>query len=139
VLKDNEQYAYFVVYGDFDPAEVTRRVGRSPTNSWRRGDLCPKTQRERSSSAWSIYSRLAHDEELEAHVRDVLQQLDAFSEAIRQISQEFDAQLQLVAYWHRNYPGLYFTRDISQGLARYSLSVDFDFYYLYSFRREATT
>ena len=36
------------------------------------------------------------------------------------------------------YPGLYFDRSMTEGLARYALSVDFDFYYLYSDGREDT-
>ena len=44
----------------------------------------------------------------------------------------------MVGYFHREYPGLHFERAVTEGLARYSLAVDFDFYGLYSHRREDT-
>jgi hypothetical protein len=46
MVEDNQQYAYFSVSGGFDPTEVTARVGVLPSESWRRGDICPRTQRE---------------------------------------------------------------------------------------------
>ncbi len=138
MVKDNEQYAYFAVAGDLDPDEVTARTGVPPTERWRRGDVCPRTYRERTSGRWSLHSRLGRDQELEAHIRDVLAQLNASPDAFQAVSREFGGWVQLVAYLHQNYPGLHFGQDITEGLAQYSLSVDFDFYWLYSSRREAT-
>jgi hypothetical protein len=46
--------------------------------------------------------------------------------------------MQLVGYFHEQYPGLHFEKDITEGLGKYKLSVDFDFYYLYSDGREDT-
>jgi hypothetical protein len=135
---NNEQYAYFTVVNDFDPAEITARVGVQPTKCWRRGDVCPRTHRERRFSRWSLYSRLGRERDLEAHIRDVLAQLDANPEGFETVSREFGGCLQLVAYFHQDFPGLHFERDIMGGLARYSLAVDFDFYGLYSHRREDT-
>jgi hypothetical protein len=40
--------------------------------------------------------------------------------------------MQLVAYFKTNYPGLHLRRELVESLAEYALSVDFDFYYLYS-------
>lgn len=138
MVEDNQQYAYFALKGDFDPADITARVGVQPTECWRRGDICDRTRRERQASGWSLYSRLGRGKELEAHIRDVLAQLDAQAEAFAGVSRECGGWLQLVAYLHRDYPGLHFDRDVTEGLARYSLAVDFDFYWLYSHRREGT-
>ncbi len=138
MIVDNEQYAYFALDGSFDPANLTARIGVQPTECWRRGDICDRTRRERQSSRWSVYSRLDRGQELEAHIRDVLAQLDARAEPFAEASRELGGWMQLVAYLHRDYPGLHFDRDITDGLARYSLAVDFDFYWLYSHRREGT-
>ena len=75
---------------------------------------------------------------MEAHIRDVLERLDADPEAFGSVSREFGGCMQLVAYFHRDYPGLHFDPEITEGLAKYSLAVDFDFYWLYSYRREDT-
>lgn len=138
MVKDNEQYAYFSVSNGFDPVEITARVGVQPTECWRRGDICPRRQMERKFSRWSLYSRLERDEELEAHICDVLAQLDANAEAFREVSQEFGGVMQLVGYFHREYPGLSFERTVTERLGWYSLTVDFDFYGLYSHHREDT-
>ncbi len=135
---ENQQYAYFTVVNGFDPAEITARVGALPTESWRRGDICPRRQMERKFSRWSLYSRLGRGQELEVHIRDVLAQLDANPKAFREVSLEFGGCMQLVGYFYRDYPGLHFDPNITDGLARYALAVDFDFYGLYSHRREDT-
>lgn len=138
MVEDNQQYAYFAVTGELEPAAITARVATPPTECWRRGDICPRTHRERVSSRWSLYSRLDRGQTVEAHIRDVLSQLDVSREAFAAVSREFGGVMQLVAYFHRDYPGLHFERDIVEGLARYSLAVDFDFYWLYSHQREGT-
>jgi hypothetical protein len=138
MVEENKQYAYFSVSDGFDPAEITARVGVRPTESWRRGDICPRRQMERKFSRWSLHSRLPHEQELEAHIRDVLAQLDANPVEFRAVSLEFGGCMQLVGYFYSDYPGLYFDRVMTEGLARYGLAVDFDFYGLYSHRREDT-
>lgn len=85
---DNQHYAYFSVTGDFDPAALTTRLGLPPTESWRRGDACPRTRRERQFSRWKLASRLDRGQELEAHACDVLAQLAERSEAFAAVSRE---------------------------------------------------
>jgi hypothetical protein len=138
MVEDNQQYAYFTVTDGFDPAEITALVGVQPTECWRRGDICPRRHMERKFSRWSLYSRLGRDQELEAHITDVLAQLDLNAEAFAAVSREFGGLMQIVGYFYREYPGLHFERSITEGLARYALAVDFDFYGLYSHRREDT-
>jgi Domain of unknown function (DUF4279) len=138
MVEDNQQYAYFSVSDGFDPADITARVAVQPTECWRRGDICPRRQMERKFSRWSLHSRLGRDQELAAHIRDVLAQLDANPEAFRALSQEFGGFMQLVGYFHREYPGLHFERTLTERLAWYSLAVDFDFYGLCSHRPEDT-
>jgi hypothetical protein len=138
MVDENQQYAYFSVSNGFDPAEITARLRVQPTECWCRGDICPSRKMERKFSRWSLYSRLGRDQDLEAHIADVLAQLDSNAEAFAAVSREFGGVMQLVGYYYREYPGLHFERSIIEGLARYSLEVDFDFYGLYSHRREDT-
>ncbi|MDB9519336.1 DUF4279 domain-containing protein [Roseofilum reptotaenium CS-1145] len=137
-MDENEHYAYFTITGSFNPDEITRRVGVEPTRCWSKGDPHPTTHFECKCSRWSLFSRLDSKEELEAHVCDVFIQLEQNSEAFQNLSQEFGACMQLVGYFKTIYPGLHFERDMIEKLAKYSLEVDFDFYYLYSDRREDT-
>lgn len=133
----NDIYAYFTIADpDLDPAAITQEVGVVPTDSWRRGELNPRNGRERKFGRWSLYSRLPRSEEFEAHAADVIAQLNANPDAFKKISEQFGGCLELVGYFHSYYPGLHFNSEFIQELARYSLSVDCDFYYLLSHARE---
>lgn len=103
----------------------------NPTESWRKGEVNPRNHLDREFSRWSLYSRIEKTFALEVHITDVLNQLDSNSDAFKQLSIEFGGILQLVAYFHVAFPGLTFERDVVTRLAQYSLSLDFDFYYLY--------
>lgn len=126
--KPNECYAYFCVSGSFEPDQITERVGVKPTQSHREGDPLPKGTARYKTSRWQLHSRLERSSSLEEHITDVLDQLDLKSAAFEKLSSEMDGVLELVGYFHAYYPGLVFDRDMVQRLARYSLSVDFDFY-----------
>jgi hypothetical protein len=131
MTKENECYAYFTVAGSFDPDEITRRVGVAPTEYSREGDLIPRSDRVRDFSRWILRSRLERTKPLESHVRDVLDQLDTSRTAFKESSAEFEGVMQLVAYFHRDYPGLSFERGLIERMAEYSLSMDCDFYFYY--------
>jgi hypothetical protein len=83
-----------------------------------------------------LYSRLARSDEFELHIADVLAQLDQNTDGFVKLSETYQACMQLVGYFHSNYPGLYFSPQTVQGLAKYKLGVDHDFYYLHSDARE---
>ena len=71
----DEQYAYFLMRNDFDPDEITRRTGVTPTRSFKKGDVI-KGDRLRKWSHWELQSTLGHNQTLQAHMRDVFRQLD---------------------------------------------------------------
>jgi Domain of unknown function (DUF4279) len=84
----------------------------------------------RKCSRWELHSRLATTARLEEHVVDVLTQLDENRNAFKQLSAELGGVMELVGYFHTDYPGLTIERDVIARLAEYSLSIDCDFYYL---------
>ncbi len=130
--KTNKCYAYFMVSGAFHPAQITERMGINPTESSLEGDLVKETQMVRKCSRWMLRSRLDTTGTPEQHVSDVLAQLDAKKEEFRQLSAELGGVMELVGYFHADYPGLTFEREVVARLSEYSLSVDCDFYYLAS-------
>lgn len=136
--ESNRQYAYFAVYGDFEPDEITSFAGTAPSESWRKGDIHPRRRHERKQSHWSLRSRLPEEAELEQHILDVLAQMEMNSEAFQDISSRFGGCMQLVGYFHDFYPGLHLETQLVQGLARFGLAMDFDFYALWSDARDAT-
>jgi hypothetical protein len=136
MTEPNEHYAYFTLTGDFDPMDISKLVGVKPTESWHKGDVNPHTQIERKFSRWSLYSRLDRNCSLDDHIGDVIQQLRENKSRFVEASSKYGGQMQLVAYFKSGYPGLGFDRELVKSLAEFSLSVDFDFYYMYSDRRE---
>lgn len=133
----NQHYAYFAVSGDFDPGSITRRVGLAPTDSWRKGDIHRRGY-ERKFSQWSLRSRLDKSDCLEDHIADVLAQLNQNAAAFQELSRDFEVHMQLVGYFHEGYPGLRFSSEIVAALAKFGVSVDLDFYNLWSDAREGT-
>jgi len=79
---------------------------------------------------------LERNRSLEDHIADVIQQLRENRSGFLEISSDHGGIMQLVAYFKSGYPGLDFERELVKSLAEFSLSVDFDFYYMYSDSRE---
>jgi hypothetical protein len=136
MTKDNEQYAYLTIVGDFRPESVTAKLGLEPSETWKKGDRNERTHLERKFSRWSIDSRLERSASLEDHVRDVLEQVLPNADQIRQVATEYKVWVQLVGFFHNNYPGFGMDRELISGLAQLNVGVDCDFYYLYSDSRE---
>src|SRR5580698_6575961 len=99
MTESNEQYAYFTVVGDFDPADISKLVGVTPTERWLKGDVNPRTQMERKFSRWSLYSRLERNCSLEDHITDVIQQLGENKSGFVEVSSKHGGVMQLVAYF----------------------------------------
>jgi hypothetical protein len=136
MTKDNEQYAYLTVVGEFSPETITAQLGLQPSDVWMKGDLNEKTHLERKFSRWSLHSRLERSASLENHVRDVLEQVLPKAEQIRRIGTEYQVGVQLVGYFYTDYPGFCMDRGLISGLAHLNVGIDCDFYYLYSESRE---
>jgi hypothetical protein len=97
MTEPNEQWAYFTLTGDFDPADISRLVGVKPTECWLKGDVNPRTQMERKFSRWSLYSRLERNRSLEDHISDVIQQLGEHKSGFVEASLKHGGVMQLVA------------------------------------------
>jgi hypothetical protein len=134
----NEHYAYVTLHGDFDPEEITRKIGLKPTKSWKKGDRAANRDHIRVFSRWSLASKFKTTDPLEAHIRDVFSQLESRKTVVRALSKDYGGTLQLAGYFWQGFPGLHFSVDISEAIASFGLAVDFDFYGLYSHRREDT-
>lgn len=135
-MEQNEHLAYFSFVGGFAPVDISERVGMEPTRSWKKGDINPRTKLERTHSRWIVDSRLSKQRSLEAHVDDVLEQLRPRAEAIRSERMQTDGGLQLVGYFHVDYPGFGLSDRVTEDMAAMKLGFDCDFYYLYSSERE---
>ena len=136
MTEPNTYRAYFTLVGDFDPANISARLGLEPTCAWKKGEINERTQRERNHSRWCLDSRLEKTKALEDHVVDVLDQLRPIASAVEEIRAEIDGGIQLVAYFYTDYPGFSLDDSVLLQLGKLKLGVDCDFYYLYSDERE---
>ena len=132
----NEYYAYFTVTGEFAPEDISKRLGLQPTDCWIKGSRNEQTHLERKFSRWSLYSRLDRTVALEAHVDDVLEQLQPARDRIADLLKEVTGEMILVGYFYRDYPGLHFKASTLSNLAAINVDIDMDFYYMYSDKRE---
>ena len=132
----NEFRAYFTLAGEFDPAEVTSLIGMAPSRAWKKGDLNERTHMERKFSRWSLDSRLDQGWPIVEHMRDVLSQLIPHAEYVRAARDKFEGWMQTVAFFHSEAPCFTFDEDVIRDCATLNLSIDCDFYTLYSDRRE---
>jgi hypothetical protein len=122
-------YAYFHVKGSFDPDEITRRVGVTPTETAREGDAIRGTSKKRPCSLWALHSRLERTAPLEKHALDVLDQLDANKLGFEELSRELDGTMELVGFFREYEPGVALEREIVERMAKYALTLDCDFYF----------
>ncbi|HWY99432.1 MAG TPA: DUF4279 domain-containing protein [Edaphobacter sp.] len=136
MTRPNEYRAYFTLVGEFDPADISTRLGLEPTSSWKKGDLNPKTQLERKHSRWNLNSRLGQSTSLEEQVRDVLEQLKVCSPTITDLRATVDGGMQLIGYFYTDYPGFGLDHETLSELGQLRPGIDCDFYYLYSEKRE---
>ena len=120
-------YAYFHLRGSFNPAEITERLGIVPTNAVKEGEP-GRSGRPVQCSRWELRSRLADTAELESHVADVLEQLDANRDGFIHLSRDFGGTMQLVGYFKEREPRVHFKRETVRRIAQYGLCIDCDFY-----------
>jgi len=126
-------YAYFSLRGlDFDPEEITTKVGLIPTKTWKAGDLInPKATVCRKENGWSLKSELDESIDLEDHVRYLLQKLEPGWLPLIEICKKYYAEINCVVYAAGNErPAIHFNKDIVDKAAKLNAEIDIDLYFL---------
>jgi hypothetical protein len=67
----------FTITGlNFEPQDITNKLKIIPTKTWEIGDLIhPKGTIKRKHNGWVIESKLRKDNDLEAHIKALFEQL----------------------------------------------------------------
>lgn len=121
---EEEPYAYFCLAGAFEPDDITRRAGVTPSEAARAGDAIGSTHLQRQNSLWTLRSRLRPSGDVDQHVRDVLDQLDANRAAFEELSRELGGIIVVVGFSRDYAPPVSLGQDIVARMAQYSLRLD---------------
>ena len=126
--KQSSAYAYLSFSGfAHDPAELTKRIGLDPTDTFRIGELRGRVPAKENE--WRLRSPLPKTEQdLRKHVATLLELLAPRSEQIAIEARKCACGIQLVGYFYTANYGTFLSSDQVRSIAAMSLSLDFDFY-----------
>jgi hypothetical protein len=131
MMKPSEHHVYFAVFGfGDDPAVVTRAMGVEPTKAWRKGEPTGKGRGIQTHNRWVLKSTLPLAEPIEAHLENLLSQLESRGEAVADLRTRFEARLAVAAYWQEVNPSFSLSASVVERVAALGLELDFDLYCL---------
>jgi hypothetical protein len=129
----------FILTGiGFNPDEVTSLLGIQPTQTWRLGDLVPRTILHRKHDAWLFstgYETLdeEHSVDVTSQVHRLVDQIQPNTAKLKEICTrlQLEPALNCVLYIEGNdRPAVHFDPDIVQWLAQLQAEIDINLYYL---------
>jgi len=92
--RKNRCYTYFRIAGDFDPEEITKRLGLLPEEQWKIGDD-RRNGSQFDFAGWKIGECTEYDEIVTNQMRKTIAPLRDKTEILRKIHDDFDAALVL--------------------------------------------
>lgn len=123
----DREYAYFTAQGYFDPEEMTRIIGREPSESWNVGDSFTMRgrTRQRRGSFWKLDSGCDETVPLENHIDALLGILGSYRSGLLEASTFAELRIQCVSY---RYQGFHWDLNTRQMQAAVALNIGFCFY-----------
>lgn len=131
--KESEIYAYFQLVGmEFDPDDITAKVGIKPTEIWRIGDLITsRGTRRHKQNGWSVYSQVENSIHLEDYIKSVLEQLQPGWQSLVELCKRYDAEISCVIYYRSgSVPAIHFDKYLVEMAHQLNAEIDVDFYVL---------
>ena len=124
-------FGYFSLSGDFDPDDISKKLGLSPTWVQRIGDPGPPDAiGPRSGAEWCLACTDDEYGDIADQIIMLVTTLKSKAATVAELSPKFDGRFNLVAYLNGNYPGFFLMASIVRDLA--SLNVDLDCKYIYA-------
>ena len=103
--------------------DIAFKVNMQCDSSWKVGDFRANTTMRRTNNGWVIESLVSRSEEIQCHVKSILDRLSPSSRLISSISSEAEVLISCAIYADE-VPSLYFSKDIVQQMSQ--LGADFD-------------
>lgn len=111
------------------PQEIEKTVGIQSDESWKSGDLKPRTKIISKENVCIYSSGLTVSEDLDLHVANLLKRLVSVTDNIKILSQDNTVELSIVIYSSER-PALCFDKEIIDTLSKFGASLDIDLYIL---------
>jgi hypothetical protein len=110
------------------PEEVSVLTGLRQTKMWRAGDVIEGATRLYSCNGWSLESGLGSGADLESHILFLIKTIRPAIMALKELSENWDIELDCSVYAKSYVSPLYFNREVVQVLAAIGAQVDIDLY-----------
>jgi len=130
---ESEISAFFTLTGlDFEPSEITAKVGIMPSKTWKIGDsIDPRASIRRKHNGWSVKSQLEKSADLEDHIKSVLEQLQPGWLSLIELCKSYYAEIECVIYIvGDDRPAIHFDKHILQQIGELNAEIDVDLYVL---------
>jgi hypothetical protein len=129
-----EVFAEFTLTGEnFDPDEVTRRLGLEPTKSWKAGDLqVPGATIRHKVAGWRLRTPREKSFDVGPHVAALVESLKPLIPRINAVQQalQLEAEFSCVVYIKDQSPAVYFERAVLDVVEALKAEIDIDIYVL---------
>jgi hypothetical protein len=115
----------FYSTGEFEPDDITRRLGVTPYEVARVGTSVGKSRIKRRNALWTLHSRLDPSVgPVDLHVADVLDQLDTNRAKFDALISEFGGVIEIVGLSENYGPPVSLDPEIVRRLAQYRLTLN---------------
>jgi len=126
-------YAWIGIYGfEFDPQEITDKLGITPSEAWKKGDKKPFRDKfiNIHKNTWKLISDLGDDKSPEEHIAHLLSQVKIAEEKFKEFSRKHYSELGLAIYVEDKNYGVHFDKNIMDALSNLKLELDLDIYHI---------
>jgi len=119
---------YFDFYGEFDPAEITKRLGIEPTGQFRAGEPRPSGLGHRRRNGWILKVDPESTFEIDELLKQIQAAVTATPEQIRQVSSELDVEAVVTCEVQATsaMPSLWFSHELVRWAASIGAAIDVD-------------
>src|SRR5437016_1711412 len=113
---------------DFDPSDITDRLGLEPTTKWRAGDQIGKSLLRRKHTGWLLRRGPEFRFDLDQQLRELLDSISPATPKLLELSSRLrlDVEISCVAYVDDTAPSFHLTKDDLGQIRTMGAEVDLD-------------
>jgi hypothetical protein len=110
------------------PEEITNQTGISPSETWCKGELKPRTTMQYKDNGWELKSGLPLEASLADHVNFLLSAVGPAREQLMSFTKKYYSELACAVYFSEGSPEIHFDNDLLRQIAEMNLNIDLDIY-----------